>query len=538
LAEVRVGADARPGGVDILAVVMKRDESVASKKPLVREMTVTLKDKKDLKALNPWGTGMQIDYPFLGFSQAMADPELFEELAQILRELKVKLIRFPGGNSAYFYSIHGQESFGPLKELTGYWMLDPEKYKWADTRDLLRLCKAIDADCVYQLNLGNWYDPKTKKAYRIAVQDKGLIWPVPKDADLPLQGSVQPLEYHCEKLKDAAEDAKTIVGWAKEAGVKTIWEFGNEDTVYFSPKVHVDVCKAFYDAIREADPKAQFMIYGDGYSWSDWRWPFAVFEEMAKQKLDIAYTSHHVYIFGGTGIPFDNGQHAYDGIVAGWHNIRELHAGVRGKLNGVGYQNTQPAMTEGNMAAAGPLVGSVHEHGMGRALGEAQTFISRISKYAMWIYHDLVHNGSCEADGSGGWYARVYYHPENPKGQRYSLPLDSKVMSIVNEHALRDVILDDAGVTASQWDDGVLLTAGNPLAIPKKIRVKFDGKELSADATEVICFRTMNLDTPKYATKKRTLTPHEEKDGAVVEMTLPPYSFSYVRLKANGTVAK
>ena len=532
LAEVRVGADARPEGVDVLAVATKRDETVASPKPSVHEMTAKLKDAKDIKALNPYGTGIQIDYPFLGFSQAMKDPELFEELAQILRELKVKIIRFPGGNSAYFYSIHGPESFGPLKELTGYWTLDLTKFGWADTRDFFRLCKAVGADCVYQFNLGYWYDPKTKKAYRIAVQDTGSVYPVPKDADLPLQGSVRPLEYHCDKLKDAVEDAKTIVGWAKDAGVNVIWEFGNEDAVYFSPKVYVDVSKAFYDAVRQADPKAQFAIYGDGYSWSDWRWPCAVFEEMAKQKMDIAYTSQHQYIFGGTGIPFDNGQHTYDGIVAGWNNIRELHSTVRSKLDSVGYKDTKIAMTEGNMAAAGPLVGRVHEHGMGRALGEAQIFPDRAKKQAMVIYHDLVHNGPDNPNGEGMWFARVYYFPNNPKGKRYGLPLDSVVMKVVNEHALRDVILDDACVTASQWSDGVLLTAGNPLSIPKKIRVTFDGKGLSADATEVTCFRAMNLDTPKYATKQWTLTLRAEKDGVVVELTLPPYSFNYLRLKA------
>jgi hypothetical protein len=538
ISEMRVGADARPEGVKILAVATRRDEAVASDEPSVRELKAQLKDKNKLTAANLYGTGIQIDYPFLGFTRAMENPELFEELAQILRDLKVKLIRFPGGNSAYFYSIHGLESFGPLKELTGYWTLDPAKFGWADTRQLFRLCKAIGADCVYQLNLGYWYDPKTKKAYRIAVQDTGQVWPPPKDAELPLQGTVRPLEYHCDKLKDAVEDAKTIVGWAKDAGVNVIWEFGNEDLVYFSPKVYVDVSRAFYDGIRQADPKAQFAIYGDGISWSNWVWPRAVFEEMAKQKMDIAYTSHHVYLFGGTGIPFDNGQRAYDGIVAGWNNIRELHAGARSKLNEVGYQKTKLAMTEGNMAAGGPMVGTPHEHGMGRALGEAQTYPSRIQKYAMWIYHDLVHNGSCEPDGSGGWFARVYYHPDNPKGKRYSLPLDSKVMGIVNEHALRDIILDEAGVTASQWMDGILLTAGNPLSIPTKVRVRFEGAGLSAEKTQVTCLSAKDLDSPLFTTRQWELTPRAEANGVVVDLAIPPYSFCYLRLKSAGPDTK
>ncbi|MBN1554597.1 MAG: hypothetical protein JXA11_07615 [Phycisphaerae bacterium] len=533
LAEVRVGADARPRGVNILAVAAKREESKASRKPSIRELKATLKDEKNLKALNPYGTGIQIDYPFLGFSQAMKDPELFEELADILRELKVKLIRFPGGNSTSYYSIHGEESWGPLKELTNYWMLDPEKYKWADTRDLFRLCKAIGADCVFQLNVRTWYDPKEKKAYNTMVCDSGHKWPPPpKDVLLPLQGQVRPYVYHCDKLKEAAQDGKTLVQWAKDAGVNVIWEFGNENYGYHSPKVYVDACKIFYDVIREADPKAQFVIDGDGYSWSDWRWPFAVFEEMAKQKMDIAYTSQHEYIFGGSGVPFDNGKRAHDGIVAGWNNIIHLHDGVRSKLDSLGYKDTKTAMTEGNMAAAGPLVGSTHEHGMGRALGEAQIFPARARQHAMVIYHDLVHNGSCNPDGTGGWYARVYYHPDNPKGKRYSLPLDSKVMSIVNEHALRDVILDDQCVTASQWTDGVLLTAGNALSIPKKIRVRFEGEGLSADKVDVTYFSAENLDTHKFSTRQWTLAPKREKNDLILNLSLPPYSFCYLRLKA------
>jgi hypothetical protein len=132
----------------------------------------------------------------------------------------------------------------------------------------------------------------------------------------------------------------------------------------------------------------------------------------------------------------------------------------------------------------------------------------------------------------------VYYHPENPKGKRYSLPLDSKVMSVVNEHALRDILLDDSCVTASQWTDGVLLTAGNPLSVPKNIRVRFEGKGLSTDTIQATCLRAENLDTPKFTTKQWVVAPRAEGKDIVIDLSIPPYSFCYLRIKTADAAAK
>ena len=525
LTEMRVACDAREKGVRVVEVAAWRDESQVSNEPSTLDLTVSPLDKTAFTPTNPYGNAIQIDYPFRGASDAMNDPELFPELVHALQEMRIRLIRFPGGNSAYWYSIHGPESMDGFRKLIGDYPLDRSKFGWADAREFFKLCKEAGADAVFQLNLGYWYDPETKEAYRIALQDTQLSWPAPEGVDRPLDPKVRPLEYHLDKFQNALDDAKTLVRWAAEIGVKVIWEFGNEDMVYFCPKTYVGVSHEFYKAIKEVDPNAQFAIYGDGITWSDWSWPFAVFEEMARVGMkDIAYTSHHEYLFGGTGIPFSDGQHVYDGGIAAWSNIARLRDGVRKKLDELGYTHTQLAMTEGNFAAGGPLPGAPHEHGMGRSLAEAWIFPARIKKHAMLVHHDLVRSVAQE----GTWFCRIFYFPENPKGERYELPLPAQVMKIMGDHALREIIFDFGGVTVSQWTDGLLVTVGNALATPRPVRLTLDGSREFGPAERANGYRSEDLDTMAFETIQVPVTT----DGRTCRITAPPFSFCYFKIPA------
>jgi hypothetical protein len=524
LTEIKIGGDAREKGFRVLEVNAWRDPKLAGKDKSIKIITVTPLKQNTFTPSNPYGNGVQVDYSFLGFSDAMNDPELFGELANTLKHLNIKLIRFPGGNSAYFYSIHGPEGMDGLFKLTGYYSIDRSKgFRWADTRQYFKLCKEAGADALYQLNLGFWYDQKTKQAYRIAIQDSNLTWPAPSGGNQSVEPKIRPLEYHLDKFQSALEDAKTIVKWAKEIGVKVIWEFGNEDSAYFCPKTYVQVSKEFYDAVRQVDPKAQFAVYGDGITWSDWDWPYAVFTEMAKAKMDIAYTSNHEYLFGGSGIPLLDGKHTYDGINVAWANIADLRYGVRKKLDELGYKKTRMAITEGNVAATGPMVGQPFEHGMGRGLGEAEIFPSRIKKYAMLVHHDLVRSGP----ENGTWFCRIFYFPKNPKGRRYKLPVTAEIMAVMGRHALREIIADDQGITVSQWNDGLFVTAGNAFSIDRNITLTFSNFPGSENKIIATCYTCDNLDTPEFKTHELPVTVDRKDGNAVISLSVPKYSFCF-----------
>jgi len=448
----------------------------------------------------------------------MNDPSLFEELAKILRDLHTSIIRFPGGCWTYAYSSNGPESMDGLRQVNDAYVLNRSIFGWADAKRYFELCKAVGADSVYELNLAYWYDPQTKKAYRVCLQDSSDT----------LESKVRPLEYHLDKLPFALQEAQKIARWAKEVGVKVYWEFGNEDYCYFTPKTYVNQCAAFYKAIKEVDPKAEFIICGDGYSWSDWRWPHAVFEEMKKAEMkDIACVSNHVYMFGGTGIPFTSGQNIYDGLLASWANLKYLHSSDRAKLDSLGYAHTKLAITEGNVGA--PPCPITEEHHMGRSLGEAEIFVERIRQYFMLVHHDMVRND--EPKKAGDWFCRILYYPRNPKGQRYKLPLDGEVMKIMNEHAQREIVFNERGITASQWQDGLLISAGNALPIARNVILTLKGFDAKDQKIKATCYSTENLDTPKFSTVELGVTVSRQGNQAILSLTVPKYSFCYFRMK-------
>ncbi len=517
ITEFRLGCGARKEGVKVLSLAAWRDDGKINPKESIFKTTIAPLKTKTFTPTNPFGNGIQAPYPEHGFSDAMNDAGLFEEMAAILRDMHIKVIRFPGGCWTYAYSSNGPESMDGLRKLNDAYILDRNQFGWADARRYFELCKVVGAASVYELNLLYWYDPKAKQAYRICLED----------STEDLKGKVRPKEYHLDKLPFALEEAKKLARWAKEVGVKVYWEFGNEDYCYFTPKTYVEQSQAFYKAIKEVDPKAEFIVCGDGYSWSDWRWPHAVFEEMKKADMkDIACVSNHVYMFGGTGIPFIDGQHIYDGMLASWANLKYLHHADRGKLDSLGYQQTKLAITEGNVGA--PPCPITQEHNMGRSLGEAEIFIERIQKYFMLVHHDMVRND--EPKKGGDWFCRILYYPRNPKGQRYKLPLDGEVMKVMGEHAIRQVIYNNKGITASQWTDGLLVSAGNALPIERKISFEIPGVSPAGEKVTAVCYSTADMDTPVFKTHELTGTVLKKDDGVTITLSVPKYSFCFFRI--------
>ena len=528
MTEMRVGGEARKDGFKVLEVAAWRHPAALNPDPSVREYTTAAAKPRDaaFKATNPYGNAENIDYPFRGFSDAMADPELFGELAATLRELNLKLLRFPGGGSAYFYSIHPESLpvFGSY-----YYACDPKCGRWVDARQYFKLCKAVGADALYQLNLGYYYDPADKKAYSIGPVDGPQFL---AGADGYVKSAEKQDNYRPEKLAAAVAEAKIIAGWAKAAGVKVVWEFGNEDYTKYAPTTFVRLCKAFQDGVRQVDPQAQFVICGDGITWSDWRWPFALFAEANRQHLDLAYTAQHVYLFGGVGFPFTDGQATYDGMLQAWRNIRFLHQSVRNRLDKTGYPQTKLAITEGGVAAAGPLPNAPQEHGMGRSLAEAAIYPARIRQYAMLVHHDLVRNDSPEKAGT--WFCRIFYRPDNPKGKRYELPLDALVMKETGRHGLREIIFDSGdGTTVSQWTDGLLVTSGNPYPVERRVRLALNGFTPAQTQLTAAGWRSPDLTVMEHApiAVPVTVTPAANGRPAQAEFTLPPYSFGHFQLQ-------
>ena len=120
---------------------------------------------------NLYGNAVQLAYPELGVARIGDDPALFDEMVSMLRSLNVQLLRFPGGTWCHAYSIHGPKTMDALRTVRKDYILDRSRYQWTDTRVYLKLCKAVGADALFQLNMAHWVDPTTMAAYRIAKQD-------------------------------------------------------------------------------------------------------------------------------------------------------------------------------------------------------------------------------------------------------------------------------------------------------------------------------------------------------------------------------
>ncbi len=476
---------------------------------------------------NPTGTGVQIDFPFLGYSDTSKDPVLFNELVDAIKKMGIKTLRFPGGCAAYAYSFHRPEPFSAFKPV--YYACDEKIGQWSDVDNFLRLCKAAGCQALYQLNIGNYYDPESKMVYAIAPRDSGLRYGAPKEQQKMKLDTPKSANYDYSKLSTAADEAGQIARKAQKAGVKVIWEFGNEDYCFYSPETYIKTVKPFYQAIRAVDPKAEFAICGDGISWGDWRWSQEVLKLAAENKLPVDYASFHIYVSGGGGGKYTDGTASYDGIIKSYKNIRHLHAGMRKHLDSLGYNNTKLAITEGNVSSGKPMLGQPFEHGMGRALGEAANYPDRIRRYAMLIHHDLVRSGP----QNGTWYCRIFYEPANKPGERYILPTAATVMGKMTGHASRMIIFDSlTGVAVSQGENDFLFTAGNPTGSAKDVSFKIDFPLTAPQelVTNIICAE--NMDTPNFkALNGKAFISKADKDQRMIKITLPPYSFTYLTVK-------
>ncbi|MBT3297214.1 MAG: hypothetical protein HN383_18255 [Verrucomicrobia bacterium] len=472
---------------------------------------------------NLYGNAVQLAYPELGVARIGDDPALFAELVAMLRSMNVRLLRFPGGTWCHAYSIHGPKTMDALRTVRKDYILDRSKYQWTDTRVYLKLCKAVGADALFQLNMAHWVDPTTMAAYRIAKQDSSYGTAEAKTA---LRVAARELEYAPEKTVLAVADAQQVAEWAKELGVRVLWEFGNEDYTLLSPETYLGQCQAFYQAIKAVDAKAAFVITADGYSWSDWRWGKAVIDGMADAGLkDIAHLSCHVYMTGGCRLKPTTGESAFRGFIGSWYELRFLHHGLRKQLKELGRNDIKIAITEGNMVGPGtPIIGKPHEHGMGRALAEAAIFPKRIRSYSMLVHHDLVRSDHAT------WFCRIFYSPDQKPGRRYSLPTDGAVMQIAGEHAMNQAVYADVYeiLALSMGKDQLLLTIGNPVSTPRSAEIALRGLREPLRILESQGIVAADLDSPNYTTQPVPC----KIDGQVLRLLLPPFSYVSIRLAA------
>ena len=489
------------------------------RKPLVA--AIDIPEVKTIAPTNLYGNAVQLAYPELGVAHIGDDPKLFDEMVSMLRSLNVRLLRFPGGTWCHAYSIHGPKTMDALRAVRKDYILDRSRYQWTDTRVYLKLCKAVGADALFQLNMAHWVDPATMTAYRIAKQDSsyGTV-----DAKTALEVPARDLDYAPEKTAQAVGDAQQVARWAEELGVRVLWEFGNEDYTLLSPGTYLRQCKAFYQAIKQVDAQAAFVITADGYSWSDWRWGRAVVDGMADAGLDdIAHLSCHVYMTGGCRVKPTTGENAFRGLVGSWYELRFLHHGLRRQLKELGRNDIKIAITEGNMIGPGtPIIGKPHEHGMGRALAEAAIFPKRIQSYSMLVHHDLVRSDNAT------WFCRIFYSPDRKPGKRYSLPADGAVMQIAGEHAVNQAVYADVYeiLALSMGKKQLLLTIGNPVATPRPAEIALRGLK---DPLHILASQAIvaaDLDSPSYMTRPVPCVV----DGRTLRLRLPPFSYVSIRL--------
>ncbi len=464
----RIGLRINPGtkGVEILGGSAAAVPGNISSLPSLRVVDLKLpagSDNKTFTPTNPAASCYQLPFFERGFSDAVHDPVLMKEFIAAVNDLGVKTFRYPGGTWTYGYFGDNMKAYAALvrserlaKEF--YFARDPWKFQFVNDEQFFDVCKQSKIDAIYELNLGLWYDEKNDRMVSIAPFDRADF---EKDKNFPV--------YEPSLLDAALDAAKARVRQARKAGVKVTWEMGNEDYCYFLPETYAKQCAAFYHAIREEDPTAEFIFCTDGYSWSDWSWPGKVMMEFKRLGItDMAAAGTHIYFSGGGGGSRDNGNAAYEGIRFAWNTLRNLNAGTHIQLRNAGMDKTKVSLTESNTSFSSEITGRAVEHSMGRALGEAAMWVELIKTYYHVVHHDLIRSGY----GSGTWFERLYYLTGAPVGHRYALSLDGKVMSVMHRHAERQILLGDSLLTISRGESDVLVSQGNPYNVPLKSRIQ------------------------------------------------------------------
>ena len=106
-------------------------------------------------------------------------------------------------------------------------------------------------------------------------------------------------------------------------------------------------------------------------------------------------------------------------------------------------------------------------------------------------------------------------------------------MKVMHQHAIREIIYNSKGITASQWNDGILISAGNALPIDRNIHLTFANGILVDGKVTATCYSTEDLDTPVFKTHEIPVTVKQNDSNTTISFTVPKYSFCFFKAGAS-----
>ena len=218
-----------------------------------------------------------------------------EEFMKILRQINIRLLRFPGGTGAN--SMYLADHPDIMRTVLGVKSLperDPEKVTgfW----QFLDFCKEADITPLYQVNMLLYTDGQ--KVYQIA-EGAGTESMLPPSPTVTLDIS---------KRSDAAKALTELVKKVREKGY-TIkhWELGNEEYGHPVMKAadYADLARRFIKAIRAADPDAMIWVTLGSNHCDEWTkknvipWSNEVLQRLKiagfTRDKNLGFTLHYVW---------------------------------------------------------------------------------------------------------------------------------------------------------------------------------------------------------------------------------------------------
>ncbi len=473
---------------------------------------VSIKLTPGNKPEKPWrevANCYQMDYREHGVSDALVDKETGKELIKLLREMNVQGLRFPGGFLAYVYLPEKESQV----DLYPIWKQGPRAYpyqNWPSPKDFFRFCKKGGFLAMYQINPAFWYDKHAGRVYRTRSFSGTSYFGVTDEDHLP----------------DAVNEVKQLAKWCSKNKINVLWEVGNEDAPKFNPEDFAEITDAFIKGIKEVDPDARFVVYGDSYSWSDHSYQNKFLPALKKQGIkSFDYSSVHVYL--NTGNPPKNGQDFITNTIKQWNDLRHLFFNSYQKnVWKHGFKKAEMFFNEFNIVHSPRLTDLSLEHCAGRGLAEAILY-PWVWNIAGICYHDLVRNGRCFEN----WFQRLDYYPDFPAGRRYYLQVDGQMIRLIGQHCKGRVIYASTNhrIVATRQTNGVYVTIVNTEKKFKPYKITIDDNAFTPKNVVKHCVYVKSPDSKDYDyylnTEKLRLTENES-----IKFIVKPYSVTAINI--------
>jgi len=176
------------------------------------------------------------------------------EFAAALRGSGIRVLRFPGGNAAYYYLPESREATLRLAHACGHWEFResaPPNNRFVQLRDLAEFAKSAGVRLIYQLPCLFYFDGQTGRAViRSKLSDRAGNY----DHDRIREG-----------VAYGVSIAQRLLRWGASVAM---WEIGNEEFALCRPEDYARVVTEYVQGLRKIDLRTPIVVVGMGKDWS------------------------------------------------------------------------------------------------------------------------------------------------------------------------------------------------------------------------------------------------------------------------------